>query len=668
MKLRFNRYGLRAAALCVLALAACNAVEDVRQQPTTPAPNQTAVLQGKITGLGARRPVVLRFKTGSSDYSFFGVLNQDVSAFSFGSLPVGTAYDIQVVRQPFARNCTVTNGTGTVTAAPSNITVTCAKESTVRYCVGGTLTQAVHDTPGARIILNTEEGTREVAAATLAVGTANCWFPNSIFDSLTSAPVFLYTVTASFADANGTVNNCAVTNGVNATSGTGSEAGPVSPTGNVLNVQVTACSFPVTVNVAYNGTPTQATLIAPVTLELRDPRTGLRVVQKDPVSGNNVQLAPITVAAFGTVTFPGLLSNLGAMYDLVVTGQPTVAGQQVWTCVVGNTTPTAQLTAGSAVLLINPADTTNGFVPAASATNPAAGISKSVRCRANPAVANRLRGIYQQTLITTATTGTTTVQNRNFISFFEDGTFLYGIHSPGVTTTTISGVENGFYAYDPVAKTIAFTPLTDSITSTTANANRVSLGGAAGTITNVVKTTTSSSSQITARKDASNTWQLDQPLSYAGQLTGAWASADHRQIFVYEANAYTGMYVGVNGLATAADSCWPIDPPTALSGYFSRRGNATTCQLALGTNTDQPAALFTLTVPFGNGTGNTTTPALPEGYVGRWPQSASTADGRPSSPASFLIEPGTPDKLTVQDTLNGAPVNAPFIFYRATPN
>ena len=73
------------------------------------------------------------------------------------------------------------------------------------------------------------------------------------------------------------------------------------------------------------------------------------------------------------------------MYDLQVTGQPTVNGQQVQTCAVGLGSPTAQRTAGSAVLLIDPADPTNGFVPAASATNAALGISKNVRCRANPA-------------------------------------------------------------------------------------------------------------------------------------------------------------------------------------------------------------------------------------------------------------------------------------------
>jgi hypothetical protein len=625
------------------------------------------VLEGKITGLGNRRPVVLRYSATSGDRSFFGVLNQPTSAFSFGSLPVGTAYNITVQRQPFGRNCTVANGTGVVGTASADITITCANDSTPRFCVGGTITQAVHDTPGAKLILNTEEGTREVAAATLPVGTQSCWFPNSIFNSLTSVPVFLYTVTAAFPDVNGMLNNCAVTNGSNPIAGTGSEAGPVAPTGTVTNVQVTACSFPVSVNVAYNGTPTQ-TLAAPLTFELRDPRTGHRVVQKDPVTGNNVEVPPITISTFSTATFTGLLSNQSAMYDLVITGQPTVSGQRVQTCIVGNNTPTAQLTAGSAVLLINPADPVNGFVPAASTTNPALGISKNIRCRNNPALANQLRGIYQQTLINTSSSGTTTVQNRNFFAFFEDGTFLYGIHSPGVTTTATSGVENGFYIYDPVAKTLAFTVLTDSITSTAANANRISLGGAAGSLTYVVKSTVAGASRITATKDASNTWILDQPLSYPGELTGAWASADHRQMFVYEANAYTGMYVGVNGLATAADSCWPINPPNALSGFFSRRGNATTCQLAQGTNTPQPSALFTLTVPFGNGTGNTTVPALPEGYVGRWPEAQSNADGRPSSPASFLIEPDTPDKLTVQDTLNGVPVNVPFIFFRVTPN
>jgi hypothetical protein len=658
-----GRSRLVAAALCGVFLAGCNSIEDVQQPSYTPPPTLTAVLEGKITGLGTRRPLVLRYNSSASERSFFGVMDQSTSAFSFGSLPVGTSYNITVLRQPFGKNCTVANGAGTVSTAPgADILVTCANDSTPRFCVGGTISQVVHDTPGAKLILTTEEGTQTVAAATLPVsGTSACWFPNSIFNSLTSVPVFVYNVTANFADANGTVNNCAVTNPTNPIVGTGSEAGPVAPTANVTNVAVTACTFPVGVNVAYNGTPTQ-TLAAPITLELRDPRTGTRVVQKDPVTGLNVQVPAITASSFSTVTFTGILSNANAMYDLVVTTQPTVGGVQVQTCVVGLNTPTAQLTAGSGVLLIDPADPTNGFVPAASTTNPASGISKNVRCRANPVAANQLRGTYQQTSIVTATSGTppvttvTTTKNRNFLTFFEDGTFLYGVHGLGVSTGPPSGVEHGFYAYS--AGTITFTALTDTITGT--NTNRLAAAGAAGTLTSVVKLGTSPS-RITARLNTTTTWQLDEPKSLLSEMTGAWASADHRQVWVYEANGYTGMYIGVNGLGTAADSCWPIDPPNALSGYFSRRGNATTCELGDGL----PAVtnLYTLTIP-----NATTVPRLPEGYVGRWPEAQSNADGRPSSPASFLIDLGTLDKLTVQDTLNGVPVYVPFVFYRIKAN
>jgi hypothetical protein len=662
MKFPSDRFLLLAAALCGVALVACDAVKDVRQEPSTPLPIQTAVLQGKVTGLGTRRPVVLQYGD-AGEYSFFGVLDQDISAISFGSLPVGTPYNITVLRQPFGKVCTVTNGTGTVGNTAAEIVVTCVNDSTPRYCLGGTITQAVHDTPGAKVTLTTEEGTRQVAAADLVVGGYSCWFPDSIFDSQTSVPVFLYNVTAAFADSNGTANNCAVTNGVNPTSGSGAEAGPVAPTGEVTNVQVTACSFPVSVNLAYNGTPTQ-TLAAPVTLELIDPHTGHRAVQKDPVTGANVEVPALTVASFSTVSFTGLLSNLNAMYDLQVTGQPTVNGQQVQTCVVGLGSPTAQRTAGSAVLLIDPADPTNGFVPAASATNAALGISKNVRCRANPAAADQLQGTYQQTSIVTATDGTppvtttTTTTNRNFLTFFVDGTFLYGVHGLGVSTGPPSGVEHGFYVYNSTAGTIVFTPLTDTITGT--NTNRISSSGAAGTLTNVVKSI-GSPNRITATYSATTNWQLDEPQSLDNQMTGSWASADHRQVWVYEANGYTGFYAGVNGLGTAADSCWPINPPTALTGYFSRRGNTTTCEL--GDGAPSVTNLYTLTIP-----NSSTTPLLPEGYVGRWPEAQSNADGRPSSPASFEIEPGTIDKLIVQDTLNGVPVNAPFVFYRIGPN
>src|SRR5690606_29188805 len=59
MKSITGRSSLAAAALCAFALAACDSVKDVRTEPTIAGPTPTAVLQGQVTGLGYRRPVVL---------------------------------------------------------------------------------------------------------------------------------------------------------------------------------------------------------------------------------------------------------------------------------------------------------------------------------------------------------------------------------------------------------------------------------------------------------------------------------------------------------------------------------------------------------------------------------------------------------------------------------
>jgi hypothetical protein len=169
-----------------------------------------------------------------------------------------------------------------------------------------------------------------------------------------------------------------------------------------------------------------------------------------------------------------------------------------------------------------------------------------------------------------------------------------------------------------------------------------------------------SPAQITATFGAGTNWVLTEPRSIPGQMTGAWATADHRRMWIYEGSKYTGFHAGVNGLGNAQDACFPIDPPTAQSGYFTRRGNATTCQL--GDGAPSATNLFTLEVP-----NAATAPRAPAGFIGGWPQARSNADGRPSSPVLFTISPGTPDTLTVQDTLyDGTPVNPPIVLTRVT--
>jgi hypothetical protein len=629
------------AALCAAVFVGCGAGADVDEESLGP-PVPTVVLQGAITGLGTRRPVVLQYNgtdvcinaaapSGARvECRFFGVLNQTTSAFTFGALPVGTRYDIKVKTQPFGKQCTVANGVGTLSAAPTSIAVTCVNDPAVpRYSISGSVNPAVAALPGAKVILATEEGVREQPLD----GMTAFQFDQALFNSGTILPVFGYAVTATFTGTDGRVNNCNVTNGTNVGADGNATA---APTGAISNVQVAACTFPVSVTVTYSGTPAQAIGAGGVTLELRDPRTGEKAVLRDPVSGADVVVPPLNITSSTSASFTRqLLSNSTAIYDLVITANPD--GQ---TCVVGSST---QLTQGSAVLLINPADTANSFF-----------INKNVRCRATPAAGAQLRGTYQQSSIATATGAVT--YNRNFLTFFENGTFLFGLHATGANCAASCGVEHGFYAYNSVSGSIAFTPLTDTVTG--ANANRLSSNATTATLTNVVMLGTEPR-QITATHNASMNWLLTALPQIAGKMTGSWVTADKRRMWVYDVSTYAGFHAGVNGLGNAQDACFAIDDPAALSGILTRRGNATTCQLGPGDN-----SIFTLDIPSG-----ATSPRFPEGYVGKWPQSGSNADGRPSSPVRYTIDPGATDRLTVQNTLHdGTPVDPAIIFFRMTPN
>lgn len=603
-----------AAAAGAALLAGCSSIEDVVEQPTIAAPAQTAVLQGTVTGLSTRRPVVLQNNGVSECLSrddpsvpegtlvecrYFGTQGQDTVAFSMGSVAVGTPYNITVKTQPFGKICQVNNGSGTVGSGGA-ITVDCANDPAMaRYSVSGTISSAVSAIETAKVILTTEEGVREVPAT----GQSSFTFADVLFDSQISLPIFTWTVTATYTDEDGTVNNCAVSNGTN--------AGGAAPTANVTNVAVTACNFPVTAAVTYQAAPGQSS-------QPMNPG-GMELTLRHQRTGTDVQTLEIPSYSSAPRAFPApVQSTPSASYELVVTRQP-----EGHACVVGSASQAAM--AGS-VMLLDPTDTTHSWWT-----------SRNVRCRVIPTEENRLRGIYQLTTVAPSSTDpsvmTTTVR-RNFMAFFENGTFLYGVHGTGVNAYSSSGALHGFYSYNSAAGTIAFYPLTGN---TSAGSGFANPGGTANLI-NVVKTP-GPGSQITGMI-GSTEWILNEPESVEGQLTGAWAAEDGRRFWVFNAVNYNGFHAGVNGLGNVQDGCFNVEDPLSPTGYYTRRGNATTCSLGSG--------MFTLDFPAA-----TTTPRLPPNFYGRWPAAGTQLDGRPSSPVNYEITAGTPDTLTVQETLNG---------------
>src|SRR5690606_38185053 len=178
-------------------------------------------------------------------------------------------------------------------------------------------------------------------------------------------------------------------------------------------------------------------------------------------------------------------------YELVVKQSPTGM-----TCIPGNSVAggssanslrtVGHWTDGGAVLLRQPASqyVRNLWL-----------IDRVIRCRNTPTdPATQLRGAFWQfvkvTTTTTVGSNAPTVEpvitrGRNVLTFFEDGQYLYGNHSPSATN---NGVEHGFYNYNPGAGTIVFTGITD-----TNGANGIHAVASAGspqprTITQVVKT------------------------------------------------------------------------------------------------------------------------------------------------------------------------------------
>jgi hypothetical protein len=160
--------------------------------------------------------------------------------------------------------------------------------------------------------------------------------------------------------------------------------------------------------------------------------------------------------------------------------------------------------------------------------------------------------------------------------------------------------------------------------------------------------------QISATLGAA-TWLLTEVDSIPGQLEGAWITADQRRIFIYDSGFYRGFHIGVNGMGNVQDACFVTDNIAAPSGEWVRQGARVGCVLGTG--------LGSLDVP-----NPTTSPALPQGFRGRWPQSMDVdyKGGRPYSPIHYELQAGEPDRLSVWDTENGTRIGKPVVLVRTT--
>lgn len=657
--------GLLAVAMFGLGVAGCDSVKDVRSEPSTELPPVAGVLEGTITGLGVKRALYLDSGVTLEDHQkerpFFGSLEVPTVPFSYGSVPQGTPYNFTVRTQPFGKVCSVTNGSGTVGDGGPLPAVTCVDDDAIpRVTFSGTTNATVANLPEATVILETEEGIERIALN----GATSFTFATRGFDAPIINPSnpaqsqFIWAMTATYVE-NGRTYNCRVANGFGN-----------NPTANVTNIVVQACSFPVTGTVLYSPGPGEAAQPmgdGGVTLELR--QLGDAVPESPPV----------TINAFGTTTamtiWPEMRSYSGAAYDIAVAQQPE--GQ---TCIVRTFAPsiTAPRLGGGLVAVSGSMGGTTLWMsdpPTTTASssftwNPA---GVAVRCRNNPAAENTLTGMYQRIVRNNAETPAITT--RQYLSLFADGTFLFASHG-NVASHSSTGVEHGFYAYDPAAGTLQFRLYTDSSILSGASAEPVSLSNAPGfsgtvssndggvvSATNVVKAGNTLSFSFTGTvgsSTATSDWTMTEPKWTAGQMAGAWVPEnDNRRLWVFNFDDTTGIHAGVNGPANLQDGCFVFDDKAAPSGFYSRRGGSTGCMTsgagyASGFSTIDNAGRLQA--------------VFPAGFTGRFPGTESARDGRPPSPTYFQIIPGNPDTLEVQRTVNGNPVGEPVRFVRAVIN
>jgi len=122
MKSTISHFKILAGAACVLAVSACDSVKDVPEKASGNVPAVTVVLSGEINNLSSLRSITLQNNgDGANAKSFINAAPTTPNVgvrpvpFSFGSIAVGTAYNITVKQQPEMKNCVVVNGQGVLT-------------------------------------------------------------------------------------------------------------------------------------------------------------------------------------------------------------------------------------------------------------------------------------------------------------------------------------------------------------------------------------------------------------------------------------------------------------------------------------------------------------------------------------------------------------------------
>lgn len=257
-------YGLMA---CTAMLAACGGGGG-SGGGSTPPPTPTFTVGGTLGGLANGATVVLQNSGSNLSLTANG-------AFTFAtSVASGGAYAVTVLTQPANQTCSVTSGSGTVSANVTNVAVNCVTNPPNTFGISGT----VSGLNGSIVIQNSGAANQTISA-------------NGSFTFPAQATGTTYAVTV-LSHPTGPVQNCPVTNG------SGTIAGAA-----VTNIAI-ICAAPNTYTVGgtVSGLATSGTVV------LRN-------------NGGN----DLTVNANGSFVFSTPL-NAGAAYAVTVLTNPAVPG------------------------------------------------------------------------------------------------------------------------------------------------------------------------------------------------------------------------------------------------------------------------------------------------------------------------------------------------------
>jgi len=228
----------------------------------------TFTIGGTVTGLSGSGELVLQNNGGTIS----SVGTNGTYSSLYNNVAYGSSYNITVNTQPTGQTCTITNGSGTITANVTNVAITCTTNPT--YTIGGT----VSGLAGTGLVLQDNNGNN------LAVSASG-----SFTFSTAIASGGAYSVTVLTQPSTPT-QTCTVTNG----SGTVASA-------NVTNVTVTC-----TTNSTYSISGTITGVV----------NSGMVLQDSVGVSGG------LTIAANATsFTFTGVAS--GSTYFVYLSAEPT---------------------------------------------------------------------------------------------------------------------------------------------------------------------------------------------------------------------------------------------------------------------------------------------------------------------------------------------------------